>query len=91
MAANAALWKLHLICRRSHIPERFDADVHGKVRALADVTSVDSAPSHDASTRLVFSTPYAHAVVAAVAAIQCLHEAVDAHNGTGGAAESAAR
>jgi hypothetical protein len=30
-------------------------------------------------------------VVAAVAAIQCLHEAVDAHNGTGGAAESAAR
>jgi hypothetical protein len=68
MAANAALWKLHLLCRRSHIPERFDADVHGKGRALAGVTSVDSAPSHDASTRLVFSTPYAPAVVAAVAA-----------------------
>jgi hypothetical protein len=51
------------------------------------VTSVDSAPSHDASTRLVFSTPYASAMVAAVAAVaatQCLHEAVDAHNGTGG-------
>ena len=35
MAAHAAFWKLHLLCRRSRIPERFDADVRGKVRALA--------------------------------------------------------
>ena len=35
MAAHAAIWKLHLLCRLSRIPERFDADVRGKVRALA--------------------------------------------------------
>ena len=68
MAENAAIWKLHLIYRLSHIPERFDADVRGKVRALEGVSEVDVAPSHDASTRLTFSTPYAHAVIAAVAA-----------------------
>jgi hypothetical protein len=83
MAENAAIWNLHLIYRLSHIPERFDADVQGKVRALEGVTSVEVAPSHDASTRLAFSTPYAHAVVAAVAAKQCLQEAVDEHNATG--------
>jgi hypothetical protein len=35
MAAHAALWDLHVLCRLSRIPERFDADVHGKVCALA--------------------------------------------------------
>jgi hypothetical protein len=83
MAENAAIWKLHLIYRLSHIPERFDADVRGKVRALESVSEVDVAPSHDASTRLTFSTPYAHAVIAAVAAKQCLQETIDAHNATG--------
>jgi len=39
--------------------------------------------SHGASTRLAFSTREAHAVVAAVAAQQCLQEAVDEHNATG--------
>ena len=83
MAENAPICKLHLIYRLSHIPERFDADVQGKVRALEGVTSVDVAPSHDASARLAFSTPYAHAVIAAVAAKQCLQETIDAHNATG--------
>jgi hypothetical protein len=83
MAENAAIWNLHLIYRLSHIPERFDADVQGKVRALEGVTSVEVARSHDASTRLAFSTPYAHAVIAAVAAKQCLQETIDAHNATG--------
>jgi hypothetical protein len=84
MAESSAIWKLHLIYRLSHIPARFDEDVRGKVRALAGVTSVDAAPSQDASTHLVFSTRYANVVVAAVAAKQCLHDAVDAHNDTGG-------
>lgn len=83
MAENTAIWNLHLIYRLSHIPERFDADVRGKVRALEGVTSVEVAPSHNASTRLAFSTRYAHAVIAAVAAKQCLQETIDAHNGTG--------
>jgi hypothetical protein len=83
MADSSAIWKLHLIYRLSHMPERFDEDVRGKVRALAGVTSVDVAPSHDASTRLTFSTGSAQAVVAAVAAKQCLHDVVDAHNATG--------
>ena len=84
MTESSAIWKLHLIYRLSQIPERFDEDVRGKVRALEGVTSVDVAPSHDASTRLTFSTRYANAVVAAVAAKQCLQDAVDAHNATGG-------
>ena len=54
MAESAAIWKLHLIYRLSHMPERFDEAVQGKVRALEGVTSVDVAPSHDASTRLAF-------------------------------------
>jgi len=53
--------------------------------------SVDVVPSHGASTRLAFSTHNAHAVVAAVAAQQCLQDAVDEHNATRVvAAESAA-
>jgi len=84
MTESSAIWKLHLIYRLSQIPERFDEDVRGKVCALEGVTSVDVAPSHDASTRLAFSTRYANAVVAAVAAKQCLQDAVDAHNATGG-------
>jgi len=83
MAENTAIWKLHLIYRLSHIPERFDADVQGRVRALDGVTSVEVAPSHDASTRLGFSTPYAHVVIATVAAKQCLQETIDAHNAAG--------
>jgi len=54
--------------------------------------SVDVVPSHGASTRLAFSTREAHAVVAAIAAQQCLQDAVDEHNATGVvAAESEAR
>ena len=41
MAESAAICKLHLIYRLSHIPERFDEAVQGKVRALEGVTSVD--------------------------------------------------
>ena len=83
MAESAAIWKLHLIYRLSEIPERFDEAVRGKVRALEGVTSVDVAPSHDASTRLVFSTPSTNAVAAALAAKQCLQEAIAAHNAQG--------
>jgi hypothetical protein len=83
MAESAAIWKLHLIYRLSHIPERFDEDVRGKMRALAGVTSVDVAPSPDATTHLAFSTPYANGLFAAVAAKQCLHDAIDAHNAAG--------
>jgi hypothetical protein len=83
MADSAAIWKLHLIYRLSHVPERFDDDVLGKVRALEGVTSVAAAPSHDASTHLAFSTPYAQVVGTAVAATQCLHKAVDEHNAQG--------
>ena len=83
MAESSAIWKLHLIYRLSQIPERFDEDVRGKVRALEGVTSVDGAPSHDASTRLSFSTRYANAIVAAIAAKKCLQNAVDEHNAKG--------
>jgi hypothetical protein len=83
MTESSAIWKLHLIYRLSQIPERFDADVRGKVRALEGVTSVDGAPSHDASTRLAFSTRYANAIVAAIAAKKCLQNAVDEHNAKG--------
>jgi hypothetical protein len=84
MAERSAIWNLHLIYRLSQIPDRFDADVRGKVRALEGVTSVEGAPSHDASTRLAFSTRYANAIVAAVAAKKCLHNAIDEHNAQGG-------
>ena len=50
------------------------------MRTIAGVTSVDVVPSHDASTRLAFSTRYANAMVAAVAAKKCLQDAVDEHN-----------
>jgi hypothetical protein len=83
MAENSAIWKLHLIYRLSEIPARFDEAVRGKVRALAGVTNVDVAPSHDASTRLAFSTRFSNAVVAAVAAKKCLQNAVDEHNAKG--------
>ena len=83
MADSAAIWNLHLIYRLSHLPDRFDEDVRGTVRALAGVTRVAVAPSLDASTRLAFSTPAAQAVGAAVAAKQCLRAVVDAHNATG--------
>jgi hypothetical protein len=83
MTESSAIWKLHLIYRLSQIPERFDADVRGKVRALEGVTSVDGVPSHDASTRLAFSTRYSNAIVAAVAAKKCLQNAVDEHNAKG--------
>jgi hypothetical protein len=68
MADSSAIWNLHLIYRLSQLPARFDADVRGKVRALEGVPSVDGAPSHDASTRLAFSTRYANVIDAAVAA-----------------------
>ena len=73
----------YIIYRLSHLPDRFDEDVRSKVRALAGVTRVAVAPSHDASTRLAFSTPAAQVVDAAVAAKQCLREVVGAHNATG--------
>src|SRR4029450_9661002 len=92
MRKSAAMWNLHLLYRLSHVPARFDDDVRGKVRALAGVTRVAAAPSPAASTPLAFSTPYAQVVGTAVAATQCLREALDAHNATGGvAADSAAR
>jgi hypothetical protein len=80
MLESAALWNLHLIYRLSYVPARFEDDVLDKVRALEGVTSVTAAPSHDASTRLAFSTPYAQVVGTAVAAQQGLREALDAHN-----------
>ena len=80
MTESAAIWKLHLIYRLSQIQERFDEDVLGKVRAIEGVTSVDVVPSHDASSRLAFSTRYSNAVVAAVAAKKCLQDAIDEHN-----------
>ena len=83
MAESSAIWNLHLIYRLSQIPARFDEDVRGKVRALEGVTSVDGTPSHDASTRLAFSTRYANVIVATVAAKQCLHKALDEHNAQG--------
>jgi hypothetical protein len=92
MRERAAMWNLHLIYRLSHVPARFDDDVLGKVRALAGGTSVAAASSPAASMHLAFSTPYAQVVGTAVAATQCLREALDAHNATGGvAADSAAR
>ena len=83
MPDHADPWNLHLVYRLSHIPEGFDADVLGTVRALEGVTRVDVVPSYGTSTHLAFSTCYGNALVAAVAAKQCLHKAVDAHNATG--------
>ena len=82
MAESAAIWKLHLVYRLSQIPQGFDEDVRGKVRGLEGVTSVDVVPSTDASTHLAFSTRSSNAVVAAVAAKQCLQDAVNHHNAT---------
>ena len=83
MAENATIWKLHLIYRLSHIPERFDDAVSGKVRALAGVTSVAGAPSHDPATRLAFSTRFSNVIVTAIAAKKCVHTALDEHNAQG--------
>ena len=83
MAESFAIWNLHLIYQLSHIPARFDDAVRGKVRALEGVTSVDGAPSHDAATRLAFSTRFSNVIVAAVAAKKCLQNAVDEHNAKG--------
>jgi hypothetical protein len=82
MAESFDIWKLYLVYRLSHIPQGFDADVLGKVRAIEGVTSVAVVPSHDATTYLAFSTRYAHAGVAAVEAKKCLQEAIDEHNAT---------
>jgi hypothetical protein len=83
MADSSEIWKLHLVYRLAQIQEQFDEDVLGKVRTIEGVSSVGVVPSHDASTRLAFSTRYVHAVVAAVAAKKCLQEAVDEHNAKG--------
>ena len=83
MADSAAIWTLHLVYQLSRIPQGFDEDVLGKVRAIEGVTSVAVVPSNDATTHLAFSTREAHAVVAAVAAQQCLQDAVDEHNSIG--------
>jgi len=82
MAEHAEVWNLHLIYQLSHTPPGFDDDVLRKVRALAGVTRVGVVPSSDAATHLAFSTRYANAIVAAVAAKQCLQEVLDAHNAT---------
>ena len=68
MVESFDIWKLHLVYRLSYVPQGFDEDVLGKVRAMEGVTSVAVVPSHDATTHLAFSTRYAHAMVAAVAA-----------------------
>jgi hypothetical protein len=47
------------------------------------VPGVNGAPSHDTATPLAFSTRSANALVAAVAAKQCLHKALDEHNAKG--------
>jgi hypothetical protein len=83
MADSSASWNLHLIYRLSHIPERFDDAVRGKVRALEGVTSVASVPSHDLSTHLAFSTRFSNAIVTAIAAKKCVHTALDEHNAQG--------
>jgi hypothetical protein len=80
MTDNSAIWNLHLIYQLSQLPERFDEAVRGKVRALEGVTGVDDAPSHDTATHLAFSTRSANAIVAAIAAKQCLHKALNEHN-----------
>jgi hypothetical protein len=83
MADSSTIWNLHLIYQLSQIPAQFDDAVRGKVRALEGVTSVASAPSHDTTTHLAFSTRFSNVIVAAVAAKKCLHTAVDEHNAQG--------
>jgi hypothetical protein len=80
MAESAAIWTLHLIYQLSRIPQGFDEDVLGKVRAIEGVTSVAVVPSDDATTHLAFSTRYANVLGAAVEAKKCLQEAIDEHN-----------
>ena len=82
MAESSDIWKFHLVYRLSQIPQGFDEDVLGKVRAIEGVTSVAVVLSNDATTHLAFSTRYAHVMVAAVEAKKCLQEAIDAHNAT---------
>ncbi len=82
MAESFDIWKLHLVYRLSRIPPGFDEDVLGKVRAIEGVTSVTVVLSNDTTTHRAFSTRYAPAVVAAVAAKKCLQEAIDTHNAT---------
>ena len=62
MADSSAIWNLHLIYQLSQIPAQFDNAVRGKVRALEGVTSVDSVPSHDTTTRLAFSTRFSNVI-----------------------------
>ena len=83
MVDSSTIWNFHLIYRLSQLPAQFDAAVREKVRALEGVTRVDGAPSQDAATHLAFSTPKTNAVVAAGAAKQCLHKALDDHNAKG--------
>ena len=80
MAERADIWQLHLVYRLSHSPPGFDEAVLRRVRALEGVTSVAVVPSSEAATHLAFSTRYANAVVATVAAKKCLQDAVDEHN-----------
>ena len=80
MAESSDIWKLHLVYRLSQSPQGFDEDVLEKVRAIEGVTSVAVVPSHDATTHLAFSTRYANAVVATIAAKKCLQDALDEHN-----------
>src|SRR5437763_11507323 len=82
MAEHSEVWNLHLVYQLSHIPSGFDEDVLRRMRAIEGVTNVAVVPSSDASTHLAFSIRYAHAVVAAVEAQQCLQEALAAHNVT---------
>ena len=82
MADSSAIWTLHLVYQLSRIPQGFDEDVLRKVSAIEGVSSVAVVPSNDGTTHLAFSTRYAHAVVAVVAAKTCLQEALDAHNAT---------
>ena len=82
MAEQSEVWNLHLVYQLSHITPGFDEDVLRRVRAIAGVTRVVVVPSYDATTHLAFSTRYSNAVGAAVAAKQCLQEAIDAHNAT---------
>jgi hypothetical protein len=82
MAEHADIWQLHLVYRLSHSPPGFDEAVLRRVRALEGVTSVAVVPSSEAATHLAFATRYAHVVVAAAEAKQCLQEALTAHNAT---------
>jgi hypothetical protein len=69
-----------LVYQLLHTSPGFDDDVLRKVRAIEGVTRVAVVASSDAATHLAFSTRYANAIVAAVAAKQCLQETLDVHN-----------